>query len=66
MNKPIKSEGEERLVRVAAGPVRLEGNLSLAKGARGVVAHLARQWFEQHLTSAGARPTEINTPAAGR
>src|SRR6266404_692867 len=28
---------EERLVRVAAGPVTLEGNLSLPKGARGVV-----------------------------
>src|ERR671910_1607073 len=28
---------EERLVRVAAGPVTLEGNLSLPEGARGIV-----------------------------
>ena len=30
-------EGEERLVRVAAGAVMLEGNLSLPKGAGGIV-----------------------------
>jgi putative phosphoribosyl transferase len=30
-------QGEERLVRVAAGPVTLEGNLSLPEGTRGVV-----------------------------
>jgi putative phosphoribosyl transferase len=29
--------GDERLVRIAAGPVTLEGNLSLPEGARGVV-----------------------------
>ncbi len=37
MDRPTESEGEERLVRVAAGPVTLEGNLSLPAGARGVV-----------------------------
>jgi putative phosphoribosyl transferase len=37
MDRPVKWEGEERLVRVAAGPVTLEGNLSLPEGARGVV-----------------------------
>jgi dienelactone hydrolase len=31
------SQGEERLVRVAAGRVTLEGNLSLPEGARGIV-----------------------------
>jgi hypothetical protein len=31
------SKGKERLVRVAAGRVLLEGNLSLPEGARGIV-----------------------------
>jgi pimeloyl-ACP methyl ester carboxylesterase len=35
--KPAEPRGEERLVRVAAGPVTLEGNLSLPEGARGIV-----------------------------
>jgi putative phosphoribosyl transferase len=30
-------EGEERLVRVAAGPVTIEGNLTLPEGAYGIV-----------------------------
>jgi putative phosphoribosyl transferase len=34
---PAEPVGEERLVRVAAGPVTLEGNLSLPEGARGIV-----------------------------
>jgi dienelactone hydrolase len=33
----MEEEGEERLVRVAAGAVTLEGNLSLSKGAGGIV-----------------------------
>ena len=33
----MEAEGEERLVRVAAGAVMLEGNLSLPKGAGGIV-----------------------------
>jgi putative phosphoribosyl transferase len=33
----MEAEGEERLVRVAAGAVTLEGNLSLPKGAGGIV-----------------------------
>jgi putative phosphoribosyl transferase len=33
----MEGEGEERLVRVAAGAVMLEGNLSLPKGAGGIV-----------------------------
>jgi len=33
----MERQGEERLVRVAASPVTLEGNLSLPEGARGVV-----------------------------
>jgi putative phosphoribosyl transferase len=37
MAEPVKWEGEERPVHVLAGPVTLEGNLSLPKGARGVV-----------------------------
>jgi putative phosphoribosyl transferase len=37
MNGSAASHGEERLVRVAAGPVTLEGNLSLPEGARGIV-----------------------------
>jgi putative phosphoribosyl transferase len=31
------STGEERLVRIEAGSVLLEGNLSLPEGARGIV-----------------------------
>jgi putative phosphoribosyl transferase len=33
----MEGQGEERLVRVAAGAVMLEGNLSLPKGAGGIV-----------------------------
>ena len=35
--RPAEPRGEERLVRVAAGPVTLEGNLSLPEGARRIV-----------------------------
>jgi putative phosphoribosyl transferase len=35
--RPAEQRGEERLVRVAAGPVTLEGNLSLPERARGIV-----------------------------
>ena len=35
--RPAEPRGEERLVRVAAGPVTLEGNLSLPERARGIV-----------------------------
>jgi putative phosphoribosyl transferase len=37
MDRPAAWAGEERLARVATGPVTLEGNLSLPEGARGVV-----------------------------
>ena len=37
MAEPARWEGEEQPVRVLAGPVILEGDLSLPKGARGVV-----------------------------
>jgi putative phosphoribosyl transferase len=37
MKNTSKQSGGERLVRVAAGPVTLEGNLNTAPGARGVV-----------------------------
>src|SRR3954470_9291127 len=37
MDRPTERKGEERLVRIAAGLVTLEGNLSLPEGARGVV-----------------------------
>jgi putative phosphoribosyl transferase len=37
MDRPVAREGEERLVRVAAGEVTIEGNLSLPERARGVV-----------------------------
>jgi len=37
MDRSMEGEGEERLVRVAAGAVTLEGNLSLPKGAGGIV-----------------------------
>src|SRR5438876_11082913 len=37
MNRPMESTGEERPVSVAAGPVTLEGNLSMPEAARGVV-----------------------------
>src|SRR5919108_4095866 len=37
MDRAVEWVGEERLVHVAAGPVTLEGNLSLPEGARGVV-----------------------------
>jgi pimeloyl-ACP methyl ester carboxylesterase len=37
MAEPVRWEGEERPVRVLAGPVTLEGDLSLPRGARGVV-----------------------------
>jgi putative phosphoribosyl transferase len=33
----MQGKGEERLVRVAAGPVMLEGDLSVPEGARGIV-----------------------------
>ncbi len=35
--RPAEPRGEESLVRVAAGPVTLEGNLSLPERARGIV-----------------------------
>jgi pimeloyl-ACP methyl ester carboxylesterase len=35
--RPAEPRGRERLVRVAAGPVTLEGNLSLPERARGIV-----------------------------
>jgi putative phosphoribosyl transferase len=37
MDRRIEWQDEERLVKVAAGPVMLEGNLSLPEGAHGVV-----------------------------
>jgi putative phosphoribosyl transferase len=37
MNNPVAHAVEERLVRVTAGPVKLDGNLSLAEGSRAVV-----------------------------
>jgi putative phosphoribosyl transferase len=37
VDKVVESKGEERLVRVAAAPVALEGNLSLPEGAQGLV-----------------------------
>ena len=37
MNRSMEGEGEERLVRIGAGGVTLEGNLSLPKGASGIV-----------------------------
>src|SRR5690349_12195650 len=37
MEGPIGENRDERLVRIAAGPVTLEGNLNLPEGARGVV-----------------------------
>jgi len=37
MERAVAWAGEERLVRIAAGSVLLEGNLSLPAGARGVV-----------------------------
>ncbi len=37
MNRSMEGEGEERLVRIGVGGVTLEGNLSLPKGASGIV-----------------------------
>jgi putative phosphoribosyl transferase len=37
MNNPVAHAVEERLVRVTAGPVKLDGNLSLPEGSRAVV-----------------------------
>src|SRR3954471_22996398 len=37
MDRPTERKSAERLVRVAVGPVTLEGNLSLPEGARGIV-----------------------------
>lgn len=37
MDRHVEWKGEERLVRVPAGPVALDGNLRLPAGARGVV-----------------------------
>jgi dienelactone hydrolase len=37
MDKAMEGQGEEHLVRVSAGPVTLEGNLSLPKEAGGIV-----------------------------
>src|SRR4051794_38345135 len=36
MGEPAQSIGQERVVRVAAGPVRLEGNLNLPERSRGI------------------------------
>ena len=43
MQRAPQWQGEERLVRVTAGAVTLEGNLSLPEGARGRRAVRARQ-----------------------
>ena len=37
MQRPMRWGGEEHTVRVAAGPVFLDGDLSLPEGARGIV-----------------------------
>ena len=37
MDRSMEGQGEERLVLIAAGAVTLEGNLSLPKGAGGIV-----------------------------
>src|SRR5260221_6118320 len=37
MDGPKEPKTEERFVRVAAGPVTLEGNLTLPEAARGIV-----------------------------
>src|ERR1700730_5709410 len=37
MNNSVAQTVEERLVRITAGPVRLDGNLSLPEGSRAVV-----------------------------
>jgi putative phosphoribosyl transferase len=37
MDRPVARQGEERPVRVAAGDVTIEGNLSLPERARGIV-----------------------------
>jgi putative phosphoribosyl transferase len=37
MDGSMEGEGEERLVRVPAGPVTIEGNLTLPEGAYGIV-----------------------------
>lgn len=37
MDRNVEREGEERVVRIAAGSVTLEGNLSLPVGAGGIV-----------------------------
>src|SRR6266851_7579056 len=37
MNPPVESKSEERVVRVRAGPVTLEGSLTMPKDASGVV-----------------------------
>jgi putative phosphoribosyl transferase len=37
MDRSMEGQGEERLVRISAGPVTLEGNLSLPKEADGIV-----------------------------
>jgi putative phosphoribosyl transferase len=37
MDRSIEGQGEEHLVRISAGPVTLEGDLSLSEGAYGIV-----------------------------
>jgi putative phosphoribosyl transferase len=37
MDRSMEGEGKEHLVRISAGPVTLEGNLSLPHGAGGIV-----------------------------
>jgi putative phosphoribosyl transferase len=60
------SQSEERLVRVAAGPVSLEGNLTLPEGAYGIVLfahgsgssrHSPRNLFVARLLNAGKLAT---------
>jgi putative phosphoribosyl transferase len=49
MTEPAAPTVEERLVRVTAGSVTLEGDVSLPEGARGIVlfAHGSRQQSAQ-------------------
>jgi dienelactone hydrolase len=50
MDRPLESNGEERLVQVAAGTVTLEGNLSLPVGARGIVLFAHGSGSSRHST----------------
>jgi len=68
MDKLMDSDSEERLVRIAADPVTLEGDLSLPTEARGIVLFAHGSGSSRHSPRnrqvAVTQPGEAGDPAA--